>query len=176
MHPERFDALIARLERQARDHPAAYRWRVGIVALAGFAYLWFLGLGSIALIITLVLVVPASLWFALKFLWPLLLLPFAALRAMWVKFPRPPGRELRREDAPHLFREIEELRRALGAPRIHRVVVNSAFNASMIQRVSRARSSARSWHTSWPMPRGITAASDPGSTDSALRGTRCCPT
>ena len=79
MHPERFDALIARLERQARDHPAAYRWRVGIVALAGFAYLWFLGLGSIALIITLVLVVPASLWFALKFLWPLLLLPFAAL-------------------------------------------------------------------------------------------------
>ena len=134
MHPERFDALIARLERQARDHPAAYRWRVGIVALAGFAYLWFLGLGSIALIITLVLVVPASLWFALKFLWPLLLLPFAALRAMWVKFPRPPGRELRREDAPHLFREIEELRRALGAPRIHRVVVNSAFNASMIQR------------------------------------------
>src|SRR5438876_17160 len=100
MHPDRFDALVARLEREARDHPTVYRWRVGLVASAGFAYLWFLGLGSIALIATLLFVVPASMWFALKFLWPLLVLPFAALRALWVKFPKPSGREIKRADAP----------------------------------------------------------------------------
>ncbi len=134
MHPDRFDALVARLEREARDHPTAYRWRVSLVALAGFAYLWLLGIGSIALIVTLLIVVPASMWFALKFLWPLLLLPFAALRAMWVKFPRPPGRDIQRADAPRLFHEIDEVRRALAAPHLHRIVVNAAWNASMHQR------------------------------------------
>ncbi|WP_454695116.1 M48 family metallopeptidase [Achromobacter aegrifaciens] len=60
--------------------------------------------------------------------WAMLRLPFAA---------RPPGAEdgirLRPEDAPALFREIEQVRARLGAPALDAVYLNSEFNASIRQ-------------------------------------------
>ncbi|WP_313389296.1 M48 family metalloprotease, partial [Achromobacter aegrifaciens] len=61
--------------------------------------------------------------------WAMLRLPFAA---------RPPGAEdgirLQAEDAPALFREIEQVRARLGAPTLDAVYVNGEFNASIRQR------------------------------------------
>jgi len=60
--------------------------------------------------------------------WAMLRLPFAA---------RPPGAEdgirLLAEDAPALFREIEQVRSRLGAPALDAVYLNSEFNASIRQ-------------------------------------------
>ncbi|MBO1012070.1 M48 family metallopeptidase [Achromobacter sp. SD115] len=60
--------------------------------------------------------------------WAMLRLPFAA---------RPPAAEdgirLRAEDAPALFREIEQVRARLGAPALDAVYLNSEFNASIRQ-------------------------------------------
>lgn len=60
--------------------------------------------------------------------WAMLRLPFAA---------RPPGAEdgirLQPEDAPALFREIEQVRARLGAPALDAVYLNGEFNASIRQ-------------------------------------------
>ncbi|WP_447920346.1 M48 family metalloprotease [Achromobacter aegrifaciens] len=74
-------------------------------------------------------VVAAALALPLPFAgWAMLRLPFAA---------RPPGAEdgirLRPEDAPVLFREIEQVRARLGAPALDAVYLNSEFNASIRQ-------------------------------------------
>ncbi len=130
---ERFAALVARLEQQARRNPAAYRLRVVALAFAGYAYL-----GAVfALILSLVglgfssLVDPTVLAAMLALL--LAALTGLARRAMRVDLPAPRGCALERGEAPELFALIAGLRGRLRAPRLHRVVVTGDFNASITQ-------------------------------------------
>jgi Zn-dependent protease with chaperone function len=52
---------------------------------------------------------------------------------MWVRLDPPPGRELKRAEAPALFETIDDLRRRLKAPRFHHVLVTNDFNAGVVQ-------------------------------------------
>src|SRR6516225_6217609 len=53
--------------------------------------------------------------------------------AMWVRLDPPKGRPIANSDAPELFALIDKLRRALGAPRFHHVLITEDFNAAVVQ-------------------------------------------
>src|SRR5262245_3506161 len=99
---EQFEALVGRLEEQAKRNPASYRLRVIALAFAGYGYfavvfgflfvLFVIALASIvylkAIAVKIAIPLGAFIWFALK--------------ALWMKLEPPEGHRLRRKDAPEL--------------------------------------------------------------------------
>jgi Zn-dependent protease with chaperone function len=136
MTHEEFIETVNRLEQLARREPATYRLRVALLAALGYAYV------LLALAVTLCLGGGVFyLMFAgghfnflgVKFGWLLLMLAAVVARALWVTVPAPSGVEIRREEAPQLFALADELTESLEAPRVHTVLVNGDYNASLSQ-------------------------------------------
>ena len=133
MTNEQFDALVARLEQQARRNPAAYKLRVFLLALLGYGYLGVM----VSVILLLFVGALASIAFlkgaAVKLIIPIGAFLWVVLRAMWVTLAPPEGRRVTRKEAPLLFAMIDKLRRKLRAPRFHRVLITDEFNAAVVQ-------------------------------------------
>lgn len=133
MNNEEFDALVSRLDAQARKNPQGYRTRVILLALLGDAYLFFMlvillllfliSLVSIAFLKAIGIKIAAVIGF---FLW-------VVIKALWVKLPPPQGFEVRRDDVPELFGMIGQLRKKLRAPVFHHVLLTGEFNAAVVQ-------------------------------------------
>ncbi|HBB32997.1 MAG TPA: hypothetical protein DC064_14650 [Cyanobacteria bacterium UBA9273] len=122
MTREEFDALIKKLEGYAQRQPAMYKIRVGFLAVMGYGYIFLVLAGLLAALAVLALIVVYShrINSALIKLFILLLVPvFIILRSLWVSIPPPKGLELRRQDVPQLFALIDNLTKALQAPRFH---------------------------------------------------------
>jgi Zn-dependent protease with chaperone function len=143
-----YDALIARLEKRARERPALYTASVAAVALLGFLILGvaigfsFLLIGGFAGLVVLLTkfggagaaVLLAKLGKALF----LLLIPaWLMLRSTWTmlttRFPAPEGRELTRAEAPALFARLDDMRTRMQGPRFHHVQLTDEMNAAVVQ-------------------------------------------
>lgn len=130
---EAFEALVARLEPQARQRPRAYRLRVALLALLGYGYLAGVLLALAALVLASL---ASTLWLkalAIKLILPLGAFLWLVLRALWVRIEAPKGIALDRRESPELFVVIDRLRRALRAPCFHRVLLTDDFNAAVVQ-------------------------------------------
>jgi Zn-dependent protease with chaperone function len=139
MTRERYDALVARTEQYARQHPVAYRIRLGLLALFGYAYIWLilaLILGLLALLLWWLARSPSGIAInaLIKLGWPLLVVAYAIGRALWVRFPHPAGFEVGRHEAPRLFALVDGLRERLACPRFHHILLTDEWNAGVIQR------------------------------------------
>jgi Zn-dependent protease with chaperone function len=132
----RFDALVRRLEPQCMTSPRLYKARVMLLALLGYAY--------IGAILTLLLgALAGSIWAIIyarggngglaQIAIALGALTWVVGKALWVRVEPPKGRVLRREEAPALFAEVEELRRALQAPRADVILLTDDCNAAVTQ-------------------------------------------
>lgn len=149
MDQSRFDALIARLEKRARERPGLYTASVAAIALLGFLILGvaigfsllliggfaglvalivkFGGAGGVAVLVAklgkalFLLLIPA--WMMLKSTWTLLT----------TRYPAPEGRELKREEAPVLFDRLDDMRARMQGPRFHHVLVTDDMNAAVVQ-------------------------------------------
>src|SRR5262249_15618506 len=132
---EQFDTLVQRLEEYARKRPAQYRVRVGLLAAMGYAYIVLVLALLFALLGALVVAGSHSeaRYLVGKLGWIVLSLAVIVLRALWVRFPAPRGLELRRDQAPALFRMLDELWSSLRAPRFHHVQLIEEFNAAVVQ-------------------------------------------
>lgn len=133
MDHSRYAALIERLEKLQQADPRAYKLRlVGLVVL-GYGYL----LGVLAVVIVLLGASVLSLFFlkfaAIKVIAVLGTVALVLLRALWVYVPRPFGYIVDKRTAPELIARIEHLRKALKAPRFHRVLITDDFNAGVRQ-------------------------------------------
>lgn len=123
--PER----IARIERFAARWPRLYRFRLVALALIGDGLLtlievlpWFLPVGF------------GLLWYNhVVFYW---IGAAVLVLLIWLVRPsvRDHGRELRRDEAPHLFADIDALRAKIDAPMRLRVFVDDDLNASAGER------------------------------------------
>jgi Zn-dependent protease with chaperone function len=133
MTEEKFAALVAKLETQARNNPIRYRAKVFLLALIGNLYLGAM-IALIALtFIGLLIMLVASKGAAFK---PAIIvgaLLWTVVKALWVTIEAPQGIEITREQAPELFTLIDELCSQLRAPRFHHVLVNDEFNAGVVQ-------------------------------------------
>ena len=134
--PQDRQLLIERLEELSRKDPAAYRFRVSLVAALGYAYLFAVVLALLALVagaIWAMFVAGRIDWMLLKVIWIPLVLAGLVLRSMWISIPPPDGKEVQREQAPALFELIDEVRRALAGPEVHHVLLSDEFNAGIVQ-------------------------------------------
>jgi len=133
MTTEQFDAMVEKLETQARNNPDGYRTKVLLLAFMGNAYLggmlFLIGSVFIALLmsmsslkalgIKLIFVTGAFIWLIVK--------------ALWVKIERPAGNEVNQQQCPELFAIIDDLRHKLKAPHFHHVLITEEFNAGIVQ-------------------------------------------
>lgn len=136
MTNERFDEMVKRLEILAKNDPAKYRLRVALLAVLGYAYIAMVLAVLLALCLLLVWIafsIGKANLIIIKVGWVLVVLAAVVIRSLWVKQTPPKGIELTRADAPRLFDLIEELTKALGAPRIHHVQMLDFFNAAVVQ-------------------------------------------
>ena len=133
MTNQEFEGLVGRLEARAKRDPAGYRTRVILMALLGNAYL-----GAMLVLIAALLAAAtvSVLWLkaaGVKIAIVLGVFLWLVLKALWIKLSPPEGAEISAQEAPGLFAMIAELRRALGAPRFHHVLVTDEFNAGVVQ-------------------------------------------
>jgi Zn-dependent protease with chaperone function len=126
---------IARLTEYARRHPRGYRVRVAALALLGYAYLFAavtLMAGIVAALVFFILRNFGVVLFA-QAIFPFVVLIWMVGKSLWVKFKPLKGIELRPDDAPRLMAEIEAVRMAMQAPRVHRVLIGDEYNAGVSQ-------------------------------------------
>lgn len=130
-----FDSYVARLERVARANPGRYRTRVLLFGTLGYVYVFAVLAALVALIAglgALVAVYGLRVIF-LKLAFPVAVLVFMIVSAMWVRIDPPEGKELARNDAPRLFAEVEAIRKGVQAPRAHHVLLTDEMNAAISQ-------------------------------------------
>lgn len=136
---ERFAALVHDAEELARRSPGGYRLRLVLLGGLGYVFVWGLLLLALAMIAVVLLsatgVGPVRLPVGLL---DNLLIPIGAFvvivgQALWVPLSPPQGQILEAGDFPELFATIERIRKEVGGPRIHQVVLDDQFNASISQ-------------------------------------------
>jgi Zn-dependent protease with chaperone function len=131
----KFDRLVHRLEKMARQQTTNYQIRVALLAALGYGYIALICLvlfGSLWLVRWLVESIqnhPVAV--DTNQLW--LLFGLVAIATFWVQYIPLTDREIHRAEFPELFRSIDELRHRLKAPMIHHVVINYDHNAAVYQ-------------------------------------------
>lgn len=135
---ERFEYLVSEAERMLESRPRAYRLRLASLAILGYAVIF----GVLFLLIALI---AGSVWAALtstvvllilvkkKLFIVLALIAWVLIKSLWVRMEPPQGYEIRRDDAPALFHDLDAYRKRLETPRIHAVLLTEEFNASIAQ-------------------------------------------
>jgi hypothetical protein len=121
MTREQYMARIAQLERIARERPGTYRARVAAFALLGYGYLVLVVLALLAALVGSLLSVIYLKAMGLKLVVIVAPVVWLVLRSLVVHISPPAGIAVTRKEAPELFERIEHLRKAIGAPRFHRV-------------------------------------------------------
>jgi Zn-dependent protease with chaperone function len=130
----RYRRMIERLEREARDAPGRYRFKLAMLAGLGFIVLGgsvALALGmSVGLVAVLALISPILLLKLIKVIWIPVAFGWFMLKSLWFKVEPPEGYHLREGEAPQLRAEIEWLRERTGAPELAGIIVDSQLNAA----------------------------------------------
>ncbi|MEG3896476.1 MULTISPECIES: M48 family metalloprotease [unclassified Microcoleus] len=131
-----FDALVGKLEKFSKSNPGNYRLRVALFAALGYAYIFLVLAGLLALIGVVVLSIVYGNRISantIKFAILLLFIACVIVRSLWVTFPPPQGLKLNRDQVPYLFALVDELTTKLQAPRFHNILLNQQFNAAVVQ-------------------------------------------
>ena len=135
MERSRYVDLERRLERLAVDRPRAYKARALLLALAGYGFL--AGIMTILVVSLSWAVGFTSAGRGIPFLWRVgfasIGVLFTIARALWVRIERPTGIRLKATESPRFLAEVEEIRRAVGAPKVHEVLITGAYNAAVAQ-------------------------------------------
>ena len=145
---ETLDTSVKRLESQAGLRASAYKLRVFLLATLGYTYIFFV-LGALLLLVGLLVWLAATYragGLVRQLLFALCGLVFLILRALWVRIPPPEGLALTPQQAPTLFAAATEIRRALKAPKVHRILLTDEFNAAVAQR---PRLGVFGWHKNY---------------------------
>lgn len=135
-----FEALVNRLENYSQKNPKSYKFRVGLLAILGYAYIVGIVAVLLAIVALLILLVIYSrrINAGIVKLFILLLVPiFITARSLWesftLRFPPPSGIDLDRRQVPQLFSLVDESSAALKCPSFDRILLTSEFNAGVVQ-------------------------------------------
>jgi Zn-dependent protease with chaperone function len=136
MTRQKFEALVQNLERSAADRMGLYRFKVAILAAAGYVYIFVVLAVLVGMLILLVGALQGGrATYAIGKLGFILgALAITVLRSLWVRWPKPAGFPVKPDDAPLLFEEVEAIRNKLRAPKVHRIFLDNSYNAAMEQR------------------------------------------
>ena len=131
---EAYRGLVERLEREAKKTPNVYKLKLALLAALGYLVLGgsvlLALLFSAGLVLVLVAINPLLLLKLLKVVWIPVAFGWLVLKALWIRFDAPQGYMLRNGEAPQLVAEVERVRRALAAPRLKGIIIDSDLNAA----------------------------------------------
>lgn len=135
---ERFAALARQAQASFERAPRAYKYRLALLALLGYAVIFGMLAALVAIIGGTVTAAFMSTAFLLllikkKLIIVLGMAVWVLARALWVRFEAPRGHALTPSTAPALFEDLEQMRARLRLPRIHQVLLDTQFNAALVQ-------------------------------------------
>jgi Zn-dependent protease with chaperone function len=143
MNPVQFSHLVQKLEVFAKEQPSAYKFRVRLLALLGYGYIFLvLGLiiaGSVVFIPKLFDLLGqvrngrAMLLILLFGIGTPLVLIYSVINALWFRIPAPNGFELHLSQSPRLYQLLRDLKGELRTVPVHRVLLTDEFNAAVAQ-------------------------------------------
>ena len=123
------------------SEPVPSRIRLALLVLEGYAYLALVIASFVAVVAFLVWGVlnrrPLITVLAILTGVPLTVITARAIYTLFVTMPAPEGIAITARRGPRLRALVEDVRRRIGAPRVHRILVTDTFNASALQ-VARA--------------------------------------
>lgn len=135
---EEFIAVVEKAERDAAANPGAYKFRLALFAVLGYAVIFLIlfllvamvgglvGLAIFSSSILLLLIKKKAIFVILFAIWTF-------IRALWVKVEAPTGYTLNRKECPRLFAEIDQMSKQLDSLKIHEVILDERFNAAVTQ-------------------------------------------
>lgn len=141
MRKSDFEVLFERARLRARRNPRLFR--LGVTLRAAFGVCFVLGLGLAALALLGWALAPlydgawlASPWHAARLVlaWPALIVLWTVPQVLKVRFPRPSGILLAREESPRLFELLDRMARRFRTPPIDAVRITGDLNAAILQR------------------------------------------
>ncbi len=138
MEQRQYSQLVGQLEVDSTISPAAFRTKVMLISCSAYLALFGSLIGLAALIyfgFSLAQASHSNYNMIRIGLFALVMLPifFVVLRMFFMRLPPPTGRVITREEAPRLFETIEEMRKKLGGPCIHKVLIDREYNAAISQ-------------------------------------------
>lgn len=137
-----FDILVTRIEDNAQRSFVTYKFKVMLLALLGYGYLFFISmLLPLAFVIVLLLInisASALIQFILKLTALILLLTsgytlLSLWRALLIRFVPPEGVSLTPEQHTPLFNLVDEIHQKINSPKVHQILITDEFNASIYQ-------------------------------------------
>ena len=135
MTHDEFNQLVARLEDYSKQNPAGYKSRVFGLAMLGYGYVFLIlfGLLAICVVFAVMMSYGKGVLLLKQLVVPFVLLAIVVIRAMWIRMPPPEGRKITAKGFPELFKVLKKIRKKLGGPRIHTVLLDDEFNAAIMQ-------------------------------------------
>ena len=135
MTNEEFVLLVEKLDKKAEKNPKSYRFKVLLLTILGYGYIFLmLGLVLFLLTVSIIYLVTMHISFgSLKLLVITLPLAYFIIKALFVKMDMPEGYYLKENEAPELEKTIADIRKKLKTPKIHAIVLNERYNASVLQ-------------------------------------------
>ena len=133
---EKYETMVKNLEVYARRNPALYRCQVGMLAALGYVYVLVILIFALALALGMGYALISGHFSGVGIKVELFALIFCGIifRALWVRMPPPDeGLPLDRQNAPRLFAMLDDLTSKLRAPRFHHVLLDTDFNAGVLQ-------------------------------------------
>ncbi len=138
MDDDVFAGLVRQREAESAHDAAAFKRRVLLVSVAAYVAL------ALFLITTVVLLYWGFRWAShshsirnmiLLGLFAATLVPmfWVVGKFFFMRLDPPQGREITRADAPKVFEVLDKMRRKLGGPKIHHVLIDKDYNASISQ-------------------------------------------
>jgi Zn-dependent protease with chaperone function len=129
-----FVHLVRVSEIDAQERPQAYRKHVVWFAALGYGYV------ALSLVLGCALMYLAIVLLGNRKFYPAIMcgigggtIAWVALRAMVVRSDPAQGLDITADQAPQLFKILAKLRKKLGAPPIHRVIITDDYNAFITQ-------------------------------------------
>ncbi len=132
---EEFELLVRKLETSAEKNPWFYRLKVLLLTGLGYGYvLFFLALLLFLLFLAIINLVDGTFTLGnIKLLLISATLSYFVIKALIVKMEMPEGYYLKKNEAPALEKTIKKLSSKLKTPKIHAIVLNDEYNASVVQ-------------------------------------------
>ncbi len=138
---EKTRARLDFLEWEVRNRPLRHALRLLVLVLLGYLYPLLLLVGSLGSVVLVLALAPLAvssdariILLYLVALFAALVLAAAILRTFWVSIPVPEGQALAPNEARPLRSLVDEVRRSMDGPPIHRIHISVSLNASVAQR------------------------------------------
>lgn len=137
---EKFESIVKRLEVYNHKHPKLYRFKVFLLALTGYSYIFMilgLALAGLVLIMTVPFLLKTKSYAVVKIIsklsMPLLIVVTVIFRSLWIKMYPPKGIEINSNDEKELFNIIDEISKKLKTKKVDKVLLTDDFNAYVYQ-------------------------------------------